>query len=477
MWKLSLRWKLGIAFLSVVLISVGITSYLVNRSAQREFKQYISYGSSEYLVKVSDILGEVYQINDGWTGLQNILGGWYGPPNTYLIVADNSGAIVGDTSGQWIGREISDLRIQNPTEIIVGNDTVGSVYLITSAIFSITPPTWRGQNLARLTQIAEQEFLRRFNRSLLLGSMLAIAVAILIGILLTRHITQPLRLLTQGVGRIARGDFKHRVDVTTDDELGKLATSFNTMAANLDTNEQNRRRLMADIAHELRTPLSVIEGMVDGMLDGVFEPNRDNLISIKAETALLTRLVADLRDISLAESGKLSLEQAPVNLVELVKLKVSQSAISAGDKGVHLQVNTPDEVPSIMADPTRIEQVIANLLSNAIRHTPDGGSVTVKIQSTDDVDCNNTKKEGLLVSVSDTGEGISKDNLPYIFERFYRIDESRSRRMGGVGLGLAIVKYIVEAHGGKVWVESTVGKGSEFYFTLPFSGIPQTGFA
>ena len=130
-----------------------------------------------------------------------------------------------------------------------------------------------------------------------------------------------------------------------------------------------------------------------------------------------------------------------------------------------------------MADPTRIEQVIANLLSNAIRHTPDGGSVTVKIQSTDDVDCNNTKKEGLLVSVSDTGEGISKDNLPYIFERFYRIDESRSRRMGGVGLGLAIVKYIVEAHGGKVWVESTVGKGSEFYFTLPFSGIPQTGFA
>jgi len=325
MRPLNLRWKLGIAFLAVVLVSVGITSYLINQSAKRDFQQYVSYGSSNYLQRVSYVLGDVYQTNNGWTGLQNILGGWFGPPNTWLIVADNSGRIVGDTSDQWLGRKVSDLRIQNPTGILVDGASVGSVYMVTSATFSIIAPGWHSQDLAHLTQIAEQEFLTRFNRSLLLGSLTAIGIAILVGLLLARQITQPVNALTQGVVRIARGNFENRVNVVTGDELGKLAESFNTMASILDNNEQNRRRLMADIAHELRTPLSVIEGMVDGILDGVFEPDRENLMSIKNEAALLTRLVADLRDISLAESGKLSLEIAPVDLAELVKLKVSQS--------------------------------------------------------------------------------------------------------------------------------------------------------
>ncbi len=468
MRKLGLRWKLGIAFLTVVLVSVGITSYLINQSAQREFRQYVSYGSSSYLQRVSLVLGDVYQLNNGWTGLQNILGGWFGPPNTWLIVADNSGKIVGDTSGEWMGKKVADLRIQNPTDITVNGNTVGSVYLVTSATFSIIAPGWRGQDLARLTQIAEQDFLGRFNHSLLVGSLTAIGIAIIVGILLTRQITQPVRALTQGVGRIARGEFRHRVNVSATDELGKLAQSFNTMAVSLDSNEQNRKRLMADIAHELRTPLTVIEGMVDGMLDGIFEPNQENLMSIKNETALLTRLVADLRDISLAESGKLSMELAPVNLAELVKLKVTQSGVTAHEKGIRLEINTPPDLPLVNGDSVRIEQVMANLLSNAIRHTPDGGSITVSVYATDDVEHTGSKQQGLIVSVADTGEGIPAEHLPHMFERFYRIDEARSRSTGGAGLGLAIVKYIVEAHGGRVWVESISGQGSTFYFTIPF---------
>lgn len=241
------------------------------------------------------------------------------------------------------------------------------------------------------------------------------------------------------------------------------------MAATLDQNEQARRRLLADIAHELRTPLSAIEGAVDAMLDGVFEANTSNLRSIKQETGTLTRLVADLRDLTLAESGQLKLEFEPTDLAELVQRRISQAQVLAGEKNITLSLNISEGLPPVEADPMRIEQVVANLLTNALNHAPAGGSVVVSLASIAGREGHHGNQEHILVTVADTGEGIPAEHLPHVFERFYKVDPARSRRASGAGLGLAIAKEMVELHGGKIWVESEVGRGSKFTFTLPLA--------
>lgn len=314
---------------------------------------------------------------------------------------------------------------------------------------------------------AEQNFLSRINTSLWIAGLIATVVAMVLGLLLTRQITRPVRALTKGARHIAKGDLDYRVKIKSKDEIGELALSFNSMADSLEKGKQARRRLATDIAHELRTPLSVIEGMVDGMLDGVFEPTRDNLNSIKEETALLTRLISDLRELSLAESGQLKLELAPTDLTALVQRKLSQAELKAQEKDIELKVHTARQIPKANADSTRIEQVMGNLIDNAIRHTPAKGSITVSIDMVASDHAHQIDQPHLIISVADTGEGIPAEHLPGIFERFYRVEDSRSRSAGGAGLGLAIVKQMVEAHGGKVWVESEPGRGSIFYMALP----------
>ncbi|UCC17929.1 MAG: HAMP domain-containing protein, partial [Dehalococcoidales bacterium] len=290
------------------------------------------------------------------------------------------------------------------------------------------------------------------------AGLITAGVALVIGLILTRQITRPVKALITGARRIAKGELNYRVKTRSNDEIGELADSFNSMAATLEQAEQSRRQLSADIAHELRTPLTIIEGTVEGMLDGVFEADSEHLNSIKEQALLLTHLINDLRDISLAESGQLNLNHQPTDIVGLVKKVVSSYEPNAGEKNIRIDIST--SVPSfdVEIDPVRIEQVISNLLRNAIRHTPAGGSVTVTIDRV-----NNS----LELSVSDTGEGIEAEDLPHVFERFYRSDTSRSRKEGGTGLGLAIVKQMVEAHGGSVSVESTPGKGSTFMISLP----------
>jgi two-component system OmpR family sensor kinase len=238
------------------------------------------------------------------------------------------------------------------------------------------------------------------------------------------------------------------------------------MADSLDKSEQARRRLTADIAHELRTPLTIIEGTVDGILDGVFKPEPERLGAIKEQTAHLTRLIGDLRELSLAESGQLKLELTPTDLVDLIRRKMMQFEAKAREKGIHLKLDVPAEPLRVVIDPTRIEQVLANLLANAVRHTPAGGTVTAALRTGAESPGITTNQSAVL-SVADTGEGIPPENLPFVFERFYRVETSRARSEGGAGLGLAIVKQMVEAHGGTVRVESEPGKGATFFIVLP----------
>lgn len=318
----------------------------------------------------------------------------------------------------------------------------------------------RGYMGGMMLGAAEEAFLSRINFSLIISGLIATAVALILGFILTRQITRPVFYLSNGAKQIAQGNLNYRVRVNSRDELGKLAESFNAMAVSLDNGEQERRRIVADIAHELRTPLTVIDGTVDAIIDGVFKPDKERLGSIKEQTQLLNRLVSDLRDISLAESGQLKLELVPTDIADLLRRKLAQMEVKAREKNVELKLNVSGNVPKIKIDAARIEQVISNLVTNAIRHTPGGGNITVSIKP------HNDQKASVLISVADTGEGIPPEHLPHVFDRFYRVEESRSREEGGAGLGLAIVKHLVLAHGGKVWAESEVGKGSTFYVAL-----------
>jgi len=458
----SLTWKLGGALLLIVVVSVGLMAYLTNLSTTREFQQYVSRGNMMYTQSLADSLGDLYAGEQGWHNFQETLLSLPLSTSERILVTDRSGKIIADTAGEWLGKESEDVGLSYGTPIIASGQMVGNLYLLTSGGMGMGRGHMGGRSSQTIPMVinAEEDFLDQVNDSLWKVGLVAAAVALVIGLILTRQITRPVRALISGARHLTKGELSYRVDVKSRDEIGELADSFNIMASSLEKGEQSRRQLTADIAHELRTPLTVIEGTVDGIIDGVFQPDTEHLRSIKEQTSLLTHLISDLRDLSLAESGQLKLNLAPMDMVELVRRMVSNYEINALEKNVRIKLEEATQIPEIRIDPVRMEQVISNLLTNAIRHTPSGGSITVTIKN---------YEGGLAISVADTGEGIAPEGLPHVFERFYRSGSSRSRKEGGTGLGLAIVKQMVEAHGGKVWVESKMGTGSIFSILLPFS--------
>jgi len=314
---------------------------------------------------------------------------------------------------------------------------------------------------------AQNDFLDQVNSSLILAGLAGAVAALVIGVILTNQITRPLRELTSGAKKLAGGQLDHRVAVASGDEIGELTESFNKMASNLEASEQSRQRLINDIAHELRTPLTVIEGTVNGIIDGVFKPDDEHLGNIKGQSGLLAQLINELKDISLAESGQLKLELTDIDVADILQRKVEQAGVLAIEKGISLDIKVGKNVPEIKADRVRLEQIITNLLTNAIRHTTSGGNIIVSVERANAESTEKLPKTHILLKVSDTGEGIQPEHIPFIFERFYRAQPSRDKNEGGTGLGLAIVKQMVEAHHGKVWVKSQPGKGSTFYIGLP----------
>ena len=476
----SLRWKLGGALLLVVLVSVGIMAYLTNQNTTTQFQQYIQSGGMAYTQRLVINLGNYYAQYQSWTGVQEILIASLRTNSDRLVLADNNGKIISDTANQLIGKPSGSVFNSDGNPIQVGGQTVGTLYLDLSGMGSgkgymggrgmMTGSNSQPTPSKSASQFAEGTFLSRINNYFWIAGIIAVVVALLLGIFLTRQITRPIRELNAGAEHLSKGDLSHRVKIRSKDEIGKLAESFNEMAQKLDDSEKSRRRLVSDVAHELRTPLTIIQGTVDGIVDGIFQPDRKHLDSIREQTVLLTHLVNDLRDISLAESGQLRLDRMSTNIVDLIQRKLNQFEFGANRKKVQLKLETQAEIPPINIDPKRIEQVITNLLSNAIRYTPEDGRVTISLKTVDSDTF--ADKYSLVISFADTGEGIPAEHLSHIFERFYRVETSRSRNEGGVGLGLAIVKQMVQAHGGQVWVESLAGKGSTFYFSLPYESLP-----
>jgi len=468
--------RLILAFVLVTLVGVSTVALLANRSATSQFRRYLArremagWGtpSTELTTSLVSDLAAYYERQGSWDGVEVVFEDSRraqgrgqmrgGGPSTLL--ADGQGLVVYDSQGRYAGETLS----RSEQELAIPVQAVGQTVGFLAAI----PPGWEQ------LQPQEQSFLDQVNRALLLAGVLAGALSILLGLGLSRVLTAPLARLTAAARRIASGDLSQRVPETGGAEMAALGQAFNQMAADLEKAEELRRNMMADVAHELRNPLSVIQGNLRAILDEVYPLEQAEIAALYDETRLLNRLVDDLRELALAEAGQLRLERRPVSPADLVSRATDAARAQAAARGVALQADLLERLPPVDVDPQRIEQVLGNLLNNALIHTPAGGEIVVTAR---------LKGSKVEVSVRDTGEGISPEHLPHVFERFYRADRARSRATGGTGLGLAIVKQLVEAHGGRIEVESPslrpgsvqatklragqVGQGTVFTFSLP----------
>ncbi|MEZ0395900.1 MAG: ATP-binding protein [Anaerolineales bacterium] len=309
-----------------------------------------------------------------------------------------------------------------------------------------------------------ESFRASFAEALTWAGLVALGVALLVSWLISRRLSAPIQAMTAASQRISEGNYAERVPPGGLDEIGTLAESFNRMAGKLAQTEALRRQLIGDVAHELRTPLTAIKGSLEGLADGVLPANAETFAQLGEEADRLSRLVDDLQELSRVEAGAYRLDLAPVSMQAVVEMARRRLARSFEAKGVALKVEVPAAEAVVQADADRIGQVLTNLLGNALQYTPAGGQVTVRLEA---------ESAQARLSVTDTGIGIPPEHLPHIFDRFYRVDKSRSRRAGGgAGIGLTIARHLVEAHGGRIWAESEgEGRGSRFTFTLPLAAV------
>ena len=461
--RLSLSLKLTLALALAVLLGVVIVAAGLALAAGAGLSDYVSLGAAQPMQALAPTLEAHYASEGSWAGAGALLDatasapasggaggmgrgrgmgqGMMGPmTGARLIVADADGLVVADAAeganlqGERLGRGTLRRSVALRSE----GRTVG--YLVPRE------------------GAAEAEFRNRVARAIALAGVLAALLAIGLGWWLTRRALRPLNALATAAAQIGAGDLAHRVPVQAQDEVGRLADRFNAMAAALERDEQLRRQMVNDIAHELRTPLTVMQGHLEALQDGVFSLDVDALRPIYDETLLLSRLVGDLRDLATAEAGRLPLERAPLEPAALLAAVVREFGSTAEAAGVALTVHAPAGLPTVLGDAQRLGQVLGNLLANALRYTPQGGSIALSAA---------TEGRWVRLDVADTGAGIAPEDLPLVFERFYRADRARHRDAGHSGLGLAIARQLVEAHGGTLSATSQLGQGSVFTVRLP----------
>jgi len=482
-WTGSLWARLTMAFALVILLGATAVIVLVSTITSHEFSLYVTRDSSRWAQWLAPQLAAYYANTGSWAGVQETIvatgsmpmmmgsrmeaeemrrmhedmmgmmpGGmnedmWTGM-RLRVLVSDSDGVVVADTTGEHTGKALPSDVLAQATPIRVGGEEVGAV--LVAPLYSTTAP--------------ETIFLRAVTRAVLMVSLGMGIVALALAAFVSRQITAPLRRLAAAAYQVARGDLTVRVPVEGEDDLGQVSMAFNRMALSLAQQQHLRRQLMADIAHELRTPLSVIQAQAEAILDGVFPASPENVKPIHQQALLLRRLVEDLRELSLVEAGEMKIEHEPLDLAALAARVVAGVRTTAEEKGVQVDLTMASETVPVLGDAQRLEQVLLNLLSNAIRHTPSGGKVMVRVWA--------ERGQGFC-EIRDTGPGIPREQIAQVFERFWRADRSRSRRTGGTGLGLAIARKWVEAHGGRIWVESPPGEGAIFTFAIPQAGPAQ----
>jgi signal transduction histidine kinase len=331
-----------------------------------------------------------------------------------------------------------------------------------------TLPTSDGGSVTVLTSSPSRGFLGRLSATtgflqsvwwqfLLVGAVAA-TVSLIVARLMARGMTQPLRDMASAARRMETGDYSVRVQTRSRDEVGRLAAAFNRMSGELEGLEQSRRDLVANVSHELKTPIAAIRAHLENLLDGVEQPDPATLEVMLAQVERLGRLVDQLLDLSRLESGEVPLRLEALPLRPIVDQLISEIAVALPGRGVTVRNDVSSDLPALSADRERLHQVLFNLVENAVRFTPDGGEVTLSARR---------ENGSIEIAVADTGTGIPPEHLPRLFERFYRADPARARGDGGTGIGLAIARSVVEAHGGTIRAESEPGRGSVFTFDLP----------
>ena len=477
-WFFSLQFRLVLGFSLVLALALGSVSWYVGYVAQKEADRFQLGLEAARTARIERVISRIYSNRQDWTGLQATLeqaGSLFG---WQIVVSDSQGQVVG-RSHEGIDFLRSGSRHKTRFfPVLSRGQEVGSVGVAPSELPGVFP------------EPAVSRLVAELDRSLLWTGLGAGLAGILLVSLVSRRVLAPVRSLSSAARRLGQGDLSQRVAAPGRDEIGQLARSFNSMAEELESAERQRRSLMADVAHELRTPLSNIQGYLEAVRDGLLQPDSSTIDTIYQQVIHLTHLVEDLRVLALVEAGALSLNWELDSMEDLLRRSVESFGPRADAKGVALALNISGNIsggakdervraeptlalpilPLVEMDRTRISQVVANLVENAILHTPHGGTVTVSGELTgspDDGAVPHLTK--IRVIVTDTGPGLAPQELSQVFDRFYRADASRSRSTGGVGLGLTIAKQLVEAHGGNIIAESSLGGGSRFGFELPLA--------
>jgi signal transduction histidine kinase len=429
----------------VILVTIGSVFFFINQATQDEIRRFEERVAQARAQWMGNELSRYYLQQGGWEGIQPFVEQWGNLYGQRIILTDYDGIVVADSEAELVG-ELYDT--DSPGMPLSAPRQAGAI-----GTLHITP---KSSPEAEFTSL--QILFNAIGRFFVWGGMIAAAIALVMTFLLSRRILAPVKALSSAAKRLGRGDFSQRVRVEDRGELGELARTFNGMASDLERAEQLQRNMVADVAHELRTPLSNIRGYLEAIRDGVIEPDADTISSLDEEAALLSRLVDDLQELSLAEAGELKLVCQVDDIGELIKQTVAGLQGRATARGLSVSIELADRLPAVNIDSRRIGQVLHNLLENALAHTGEGGVITVAARQQD---------SWVEVNVTDTGEGVPPEDLSNIFERFYRVDKSRARATGGSGLGLTIAKRLVEAHGGTIRAQSELGKGSCFSFTVP----------
>jgi signal transduction histidine kinase len=363
--------------------------------------------------------------------------------NDQYTLIDPAGKVLLSESLE-VGQSVSDQAINNALPIVAEGQIVG--YLIPD------------RSLTDLSDLISAELNAALKKSLLPTALISAGAAIAISLLLAYLLMRPVRKITIAADQIASGNLSERVPVTSTDELGQMAVSFNEMAASLEEMQRKRRAMTADIAHELRTPLAVQKANLEALQDGIYPLTHENLTPLVEQNNLLTKLVNDLRTLTLADTGSLEIDPTPTDMSALIAQVATGFKAEFESRGVKLLISSAEDCPMVEVDQQRIRQVINNLLQNSLNHTPKGGLVSLQLAC---------RHEQVSIQIRDTGEGIPPDALSHIFDRFYRADVSRSRDKGGSGLGLTIAKRLVRIHGGTITAENHPEGGAVFTILLP----------
>jgi signal transduction histidine kinase len=450
----SLSFKLTLAFLLVGLTGAVLAAVFVRYRTRQEFDRLVMDQNQQALVAN---LTRFYLNNGSWSGVERafrdeIAAGDNGriperwaARRALFAITDAQGNIVFGGEPAFTGRKISPRELRNATPIQQQNETIGWLVFIPQL------DRWRPGT-------AEGDFLRSISAATALSAIIATAIALALGGVLAYSMTRPLLELTAATRLLAKGKLGYQVKVRSQDEIGVLAESFNEMSTELAHATELRRKMTADIAHDLRTPLSVMLGYTEALSDGKLQPTPEMFNTMHSEAQHLSRLVDDLRTLSLADAGELPLVLQQVEPEALIQRMLNAYQIQADQAGITLSSDMPARLPSIRVDMERMVQVMGNLMNNALRYTPAGGKIEL---------CARESSSRVELQVSDNGPGIPAEDLPYIFERSFRGDKTRQQHDGESGLGLAIARSLVEAQGGRITVASEAGQGTTFIIAFP----------